>query len=221
MNQAESLYDVLKRVIGRNDGVGELQWSDCGEGDKILEYDLLGDIPIDDSQWMLKDATESESEMILTDFVGTKTPCGWSLSCQMARLLSEKGYLVARKMDRILEKTDWQSCGELQLLLSYLAVRPDGAEWAKKLLDVVPNDARDGLFLACWKIQDRELHSKLLGKFEEWITADETWGCGDGEDGWLGKFISKWLTEGTFTYAQLEKCIRWHFKHMYPQPTNH
>lgn len=215
MKRMDSLFDVLKRVIARNskERVGELQWGKWQDGTKTLEIDPFGDIPIADSEWVLKDTTDDEAKIILRDFIGKMTRCGWSLNCQMARLLSEKGQLVAKKMDRILEKTDWESYASPQLLLSYLAVKPDGAKWAYRLLDVVLDDARDGLFLACWKIKDKRLHAKLLRKFEEWFTKDETWGGGTGEDDWLRRFISKWLTEGTFTYARLEKCIRWHFKH--------
>ena len=78
---------------------------------------------------------------------------------------------------------------------------------------MLPNDARDGLFLACWKLKDMELHDKLLRKFEEWLTADETWGCGDGEDGWLKHFLGKWISEETFPYERLKNLVVWHFQH--------
>jgi hypothetical protein len=213
MKQTESLFDVLKCVIGRNDkdDADELQWGEYNDGSKTLDFDPCGDMPIDDSRWVLKGATDREARFILSDFVGNKTCCGWALNCQMARLLSERGFLIAKRIDKIIEETDW-SRGVHSLLLAYLAVKPDGAILANKLLDIVPNDARDGLFLACWKIKDRKLQSKLLRKFEEWLTTDETWDCGDGEGAWLGRFVSKWLTSGTFTYARLEKCIRWYFK---------
>ena len=97
--------------------------------------------------------------------------------------------------------------------LSYVTDQRFLPALASTKASVVLDDARDGLFLACWKIKDKRLHAKLLRKFEEWFTKDETWGGGTGEDDWLRRFISKWLTEGTFTYARLEKCIRWHFKH--------
>ncbi len=214
MKKTESLFEVLKRVIGRNnkDDVAELEWGEYNDGTKVLDFDPCGDMPLDDSQWVLRGATDGEARFILRDFVGNKTYCGWSLNCQMARLLSERGLLIARIMDKIIEETDW-SHGICTLLLSYLAVKPDGVEWAKKLLDVVPNDARDGLFLACWKIKDMGLHSKLLRKFEEWITEYPTWGGGDGETGWLKHFLGKWISEGTFSYEKLKKLIVWHFRH--------
>ena len=212
MAKANRIYDVLQSVVRRDiDCIDELHWEGQGPH-RYLELDPFGVIPVDDYHFVLKKATEKETKILLDDFVCNRTRIGFGLSCQLARLLSEKGWLVAKKMDRILEKTDWRRYGIPQLLLSYLAVKPDGAELAKKLLDVVPEDWRDGLFLACWKIKDKRLHAKLLRKFEEWFTKDEAWGGGTGEDGWLRRFISKWLTEGTFTYARLEKCIRWHFK---------
>lgn len=214
MKQIESLFEVLKRVIGRNDkdDVAELQWGEYNDGSKVLDFDPCGDIPIDDSRWVLKEATDDEARFILNDFVGNKTYCGWSLNCQMARLLSERGLLIAKKMNKIIEKTDW-SRGVNTLLLSYLAVKSDGAEWAKKLLDIVPNDARDGLFLACWKINDRKLQSKLLRKFEKWLTTDATWGGGDRENVWLKHFLGKWISEETFSYERLKNLVVWHFRH--------
>ena len=213
MGKSNRIYDVLQSVVRRDsDCIDKVHWEGQGP-DRYLDIDPFGVIPVDDYHFVLKKATEKESKVLLNDFVCNRTRIGFGLSCQLARLLSEKGQLVAKKVDRILETTDWESYASPQLLLSYLAVKPDGAKWAYRLLDVVLDDARDGLFLACWKIKDKRLHAKLLRKFEEWFTRDETWGGGTGEDGWLGRFISKWLAEGTFTCARLEKCIRWHFKH--------
>jgi hypothetical protein len=214
MKKTKSLFDVLKCVISRNDKeyTDELQWGEYNDGIKILDFDPCSDMPIADSQWVLKGATDGEARFILRDFVENKTCCGWSLNCQMARLLSERGLLIARRMNKIIEETDW-SRGVHTLLLAYLAVKHDGAEWAKRLLDVVPNDSRDGLFLACWKIEDRKLQGKLLRKFKEWVTADETWGCGDGEGTWLKYFLGKWISEETFTYERLKSLVVWHFRH--------
>ena len=105
MKQTESLFEVLKRVIGRNDkdDVAELQWGEYNDGSKVLDFDPCGDIPIDDSRWVLKEATDDEARFILNDFVGNKTYCGWSLNCQMARLLSERGLLIAKKMNKIID----------------------------------------------------------------------------------------------------------------------
>lgn len=212
MKKTKSLFDILKLVIGRCDKeyADQLFWDEYNDGTKILDFDPCGDISIVDSQWVLKGAKDNEAHFILCDFVENRTCCGWSLNCQMARLLSERGMLIAPQMDKIIENTDWFS-GRHSLLLSYLAVKPNGAEWAKKLLDIVPNDDRDGLFLACWKITDRELQEKLLRKFEEWIQ-DETWGGGDGEGAWLGRFLGKWISEKTFSCDRLNKLIVWHFE---------
>lgn len=213
MTKANRIYDVLRSVLRRDsDCIDELHWDGQGP-DRYLELDPFGVIPVDDYHFVLKKTTERDAKILLDDFVCNRTRIGFGLSCQLARLLSEKGQLVSTKMDRMLEKTEWRNYGTPYLLLAYLAVKPDGVEWARKLLDKVPDDWRDGLFLACWKIKDKGLHVKLLRKFEAWLSQDETWGSSDGEGAWLGRFVSKWLTEGTFTYARLEKCIRWHFKY--------
>ena len=212
MKKTKSLFDILKLVIGRYDKeyADQLLWGEYSDDTKVLDCDPCGDIPITGSQWVLKGAKDSEVRFILRDFVENRTCCGWSLNCQMARLLSERGMLIAPQMNKIIENTDW-SGGRHSLLLSYLAVKPNGAEWAKRLLDVVPTDARDGLFLACWRITDWKLQEKLRQKFEEWIQ-DETWGVGDGEGMWLGYFLGKWISERTFDYDTLKNLIVWHFE---------
>jgi hypothetical protein len=67
----------------------------------------------------------------------------------VVKLLSTHGHLVAEIMDPLLNTLNWSSYSEHQLFLSYLALRTDGPSLATHLLDVVPEDARDGLFLAC------------------------------------------------------------------------
>ena len=55
------------------------------------------------------------------------------------------------------------------------------------------------------------MNMALLRKFEEWIQFPD-WGTSSGEDGWVDKFIAKWVANEVFPYAQLENLITWHFK---------
>ena len=123
-----------------------------------------------------------------------------------------KGKLVAERMDDVVRSTDWGSYASPQLLLSCLAAKPDGADWIVRLLDVVPPDARDGLFIACWHCHDRRVHRKLLRKFEEW-TLEEDFGGSDGEGYWLGRFLTKWTRESTFGWRQMKRLIEWSVSH--------
>ena len=61
-----------------------------------------------------------------------------------------------------------------------------------KLLDAVPVDARDGLFMACEALNTPAIFCKLMEKFTLWIKADPDYGIGTGEDGYLENFIALW-----------------------------
>ena len=134
----------------------------------------------------------------------------WSVAVQLSKLLSTRGRLVSEKIDPLLETTDWSSFSNHQLFLSYLALRDDGASLACELLDVVPEDARDGLFLACQRICSEELDSKLMGKFMKW-SEEKCDPCSTGEIYALEQFIGKWLK--LYEFGDLKGVIHLYFKH--------
>src|SRR5881394_821246 len=136
-------------------------------------------------------------------------PAFVSLRSRLSKLLSQKGRLVSETIDPLLRSLDWSSWSSYQLFLSYLAVRDDGAELASRLLDQVPEDARDGLFLACYRLQSTALDRKLIDKFLEW--GAEGWSPeSTGELYALEQFIAKWL--GLFPYRDLEGVVRLYFE---------
>ena len=73
------------------------------------------------------------------------------LALQLSWLLAERGMLVCARMGRIITKTDWSSYGSNGLLLAYLGSVKGADAQIRRLLDIVPEDGRDGLFVACWK----------------------------------------------------------------------
>ena len=155
---------------------------------------------------------DAEAQLLLEEFISDRTYCTFEVLLHFARLMALKGTLVAEQMDDVVRSTDWGSYASPQLLLSYLAVKPDGADWIVRLLDVVPPDARDGLFIACWYCRNRRVHRKLLRKFEEWTQAGD-FGGGDGEDLWLGRFLTKWTKESAFSWRQMKRLMEWSVSH--------
>jgi hypothetical protein len=119
---------------------------------------------------------------------------GWELACELSKLLSKDGDLVAMQAEaaarHAMEDSNWYSMR--QLYFSYLARMPDGENLAIKMLDIVTDDFRDGLFLACYRIRTPRIFNKLERCFLEWIAADVTWGQGTGEIYCLKKFIDLW-----------------------------
>ena len=167
-------------------------------------YDLFA------SECIFDDCNEELAKLLLESFLTNGLSVSWSVSEQLSKLLSKRGLLVSETMDPLLTTLDWSSWSTHQLFLSYLAVREDGAALAIRFLDLVPEDARDGLFLACHLLQSEELDRKLIGKFVEWGAGQ--WSPGStGELYALEQFIAKWLR--VYPYRELEGVIRLYFTH--------
>ena len=99
------------------------------------------------------------------------------------------------------------------LVLAGLPHIDNGETETIRILDLVLEDARDGIFFACWASRSQAVQDKLLSKFEEWMK-DPAWGVGTGESAWFGRFIAKWLRESTFAFDRLRKSIEWFFAHV-------
>jgi hypothetical protein len=190
------LADIKPRKIGfielRTDSAAT-GW--CADIHLDARYDLFA------SECIFDDCNDSQAKLFLQSFLADGLNVSWSVSEQLSKLLSIRGRLVSGSIDPLLSTVDWSSISTRLLFLSYLALRQDGATLAMKLLDVVPDDGRDGLFLACYRIQSEALDRMLMEKFLEW---NEDWGYP------LEQFIAKWLR--LYPYPDLERVIRLHFK---------
>lgn len=176
----------------------------CADISLDARYDLFR------SECIFDDCSDKEAALLLDSFLKNDLSVGWSVSEQLCKLLSKRGQLVGKTMDRLLKTLDWYACSQHQLFLSYLAVKEDGASFAVRLLDQVPEDGRDGLFLACYILQSEELDRKLKEKFMKW--GEGKWSpTSTGELRALENFIAKWLKR--YSYADLEGVIRLYFKY--------
>lgn len=203
------LFSLIRKIAKRNGSAAHyplVTFLDGGVRYMTCENRLFPEI---DPIWLFSDVSDEEAKLLLSTFVDGKTFCTYDIMRHLSRLLATKGLLFSRKMDKILERTDWESYAAPQLLLSYLAVKPDGDKWILRLLDVVPNDARDGLFTACWYRNDRSVNQKLRKKFKEW-SKDPSWGGGDGEGAWFARFVSKCSNEralGSWCSCHLQTLV--------------
>jgi hypothetical protein len=210
MNTPEQeLLAYLAEIQPRKRGFSTLRIDEPGGRAQIdldASYDLFT------SKCIFDDCTDEQARMFLKAFVDRSLSVGWSLSIQLSKLLAVRGRLVSDIMEPLLTTLKWNSCETRVLFLSYLAVRDNGAALAARLLDEVPDDGRDGLFLACYRLKSEELDRKLIGKFIEWDA--EGWdGSGTGELHALQQFIAKWI--GLYPYHDLERVIRLYFKHIF------
>jgi hypothetical protein len=187
----------------------------CDKPDKhVFDVYLDASFELFTSRGLFDAATDEQATFFLNSFLDQNFHCGWGLSEQLSKLLSVRGHLVAPRMtamfDSLLQKDSW--VGTYQLFLSYLAVHPDGAKFAIQLLDRVDQDCRDGLFLACHRLNSEELDRKLMQKFQEWDSDSNSWSpSATGELYALEQFIAKWLDR--YPVAELENLLRIYFKH--------
>jgi hypothetical protein len=185
--------DLLTDVVG---------W--CADISLDARYNLFT------SECIFDDCNDTEARIFLAAFLADDLSVSWSVSEQLSKLLTKRGRLVSEIIDPMLQTVDWSSISCRLLFLSYLALRDDGAALASGLLDVVPEDGRDGLFLACHRICSEELDRKLMTKFMEW--SEEQWSpCSTGEIYALEQFIAKWLK--LYPFGDLEGVIRLYFEH--------
>ena len=206
------LFSLIRKIARRNGSAAYYPCSTFVE-DGVRYMTCGGWLPVEtNDNWLFSDVSDEEAKLLLKEFISDKTYCTFEVLLHFARLMAQKGTLVAEQMDGVVQSTDWGSYASPQLLLSYLAVKPDGADWIVRLLDVVPPDARDGLFIACWYCRDGRVHRKLLCKFEEWTQAED-FGGGDGEGCWIGRFLTKWTKESTFSWRQMKRQMEWSISH--------
>ncbi len=208
------LFNMIKEIAERNGSIEYYPletFEDNGETCLTCNGWLFAETS---SEWLFSDVSDDEALTLLRAFVSKDNHCTFEILRHFARLMAVKGSLVCDLMDPIISSTDWGSYASPTSLLAYLAVKSDGVDWILRLLDVVPNDGRAGLFTACWYCEDVHVQEKLVVKFEEW-TKGPTWGSGDGEDSWLECFLGKWITQESFPYERLKNLVLWHFNHKY------
>lgn len=200
------IRDLAVRSTGDANAV---RYEDFGER-QCLESDSFQEIPLG-QDWLFSCATEEEACALLTSFVSGTLDVGPGLGCELTRLLAEKGSLVKEQLKKVIEGTDWSRYGTPCRVLAGLHFLPDGKRKTMELLNIIPEDWRDGLLASIWKSNDIEMNLALLRKFEEWIQFPD-WGASSGEGRWMDKFIAKWIANEVFSYERLGKLITWHFK---------
>ena len=118
-------------------------------------------------QRIFKECSEEELTLLFSALIENKA-LNWDIALEIAKLLPEKGYLIEDKFSI----DDWAAnpfYGFNQLLLAALGSDQKYESEIIKLLDAVPVDARDGLFMACEALNTPAVFRKLMEKFTQWI----------------------------------------------------
>jgi len=200
---------LIRDLAVRSTGDENAVRYECFGERQCLESDSFQEIPLG-QEWLFSCATDEEAYALLVPFVYGSVDVGPGLHCELARLLAEKGSVVKGQLQKVIDGTDWSCYGTPSLILAGLHYLPQWKERVERLLRLLPEDFRDGLFLSVWKVSGCDNSNSLLERFEEWIR-DPEWGLSSGEGVWLGRFIAKWLSEGTFDTMRLATVFRWYF----------
>ena len=161
---------------------------------------------------LFEKCSDEEFILLFTALIGMK-PLHWDIAFEIAEYLPEKGSLIQDILwldDCIADPLR----GFNQLLLAYLGCNQKYETEVIKLLDIIPEDARDGLFLACFHLNTPLIFRKLIEKFTQWINADPYYGIGSGEGKFLKKFIVLWhKTQDLKTVNEFTAFCRknWHY----------
>ncbi len=214
---ANDLEKLIENVAARASNRDiQLAWVERADGSRILDCETAEEYPLGD-EWLFKATTDQEAKRILAAYIAAylsdELDIGFALMCQIARLLAEKGNLVAPQLEVIVRETDWATSMDCNLVLAGLLHVENGETETIRILDLAFEDGRDGIFFACWTSRSQAVQAKLLSKFEEWMK-NPNWGPGTGESTWLGLFIAKWLRESIFDFGRLRKPIEWYFAHV-------
>ena len=141
-------------------------------------------------QGIFKECSEEELTLLFSALIENKALC-WDIALEIAKLLPEKGHLIEDKFSI----DDWDANNFYsfnQLLLAALGSDQKYESEIIKLLDAVPVDARDGLFMACKALNTPAICRKLMEKFTQWLKTDPDYGIATGEGGYLVNFIALW-----------------------------
>ena len=137
--------------------------------------------------------TDEELTLLFTALIENH-PLYWDIALEIAKLLPTKGYLVKDRLQLDGWTVDFCYHGFNQMLLAYLGSSKKYETRIIELLDMIPEDYRDGLFLACEALNTPLICRKLMEKFTQWINADSDYGKGTGEMHYLVRFIKLWET---------------------------
>ena len=217
----DGLHRLVRKIAERNGSIRSYPLSsfvDDTAGVVLTCENRL--FPETASKWLFSDVTDAESLVLLQAFMSDDIWCTYEIQRHLARLMATKGRLVHDEMEKIISEKDWSSYASPQQLLSYLAVMEDGANWIARLLNVVPNDARDGILTAGWYRNELCVQKTFYGKFVEWAKLPE-WNDDACVRCWVEQYVARWRTEECFAPEDLARlCTGISSKRLYAAKDN-
>ena len=186
MTAASEINKIIVRQLQRHKLEYEIDLDPDQDNQKVVFcYDEnLG------QQRIFKECSEDELTLLFSALIENKA-LYWDIALEIAKLLPEKGHLV-EDLFSIDDCAANPFYGFNQLLLAALGSDQKYESETIKSLDAVPEDARDGVFMACEALNTPAVCRKLMEKFTQWIKNDPDYGISTGEGRYLEKFIALW-----------------------------
>jgi hypothetical protein len=136
---------------------------------------------------------------------------GFDVSKELSKLLAVEGRMIITELQSFLDVQDWSTWPSPVHTLSGAAHLPDSEDRLVHLLNTIDEDFRDGLFLACYTLNSREIDHRLQHLFVKW--GQDHWSpSATGELYFLGEFIKRWIHH--YDYSALEPVIRTYFRYI-------
>ncbi len=130
----------------------------------------------------------------------------------LAHLLAKRGNLIRDEIEPIIRDINWISHAPPYKFLSFIVNLPDFHQLLDKLLSIINEDSRDGLFIACMDSDDPMTLEILYKHFMIWVNSGKWTGTGSGELGWLYQFLCKFVNH--FPSEKLLPLMEHYFKNV-------
>lgn len=174
-------------------------WPATDDPEDGLEY--FGGPDYFDEEGIYDPVDDATAEWLLADWLdGQAANVGWNVRRELSKLLAKRGRLVRDRVEPIVRQlaalgpedggfTPW---AHHQLCLSFLPQMEDGESLAVRLIDRVPEDFRDGLLLACYRINSPAVYEAVKEAVRRW-EAEGCWCGGSTGELWLlRRMVERW-----------------------------
>ena len=137
---------------------------------------------------------------------GLSVSFNWDVNVEFAKLAAKHGKLVEQRAEEFFPKNFTDEWGTYFLHMAYFGSSSKYERELARLIEVSPEDGRDGLFVGSWFSQSELVQQTLMKEFCKWIESP-SFGDGTGEMQALRSFIGKW--ERTITgFAKSEHGVK-------------
>ena len=181
---------IIIRQLKRNNLEYDCDFDPNQSGDVVSCYDFDQFPHMLDKKCIFAECSDSELELLFNAVID-RNPLDFDIICEICKMLPAKGYLLSEKLEKIIFESEFDY-SDYQLLFAYLGCDKKYEAKIIELLDTIPKDFRDGLFIACDRLNTPAITCKLFEKFTREIIENNSFGAGTGEDAILEDFIKKW-----------------------------